>query len=111
MKKILEIDPSNDQAGKSIRRLEPLAAVKREKMKEEMIGKTFLLIVFQIYLYFLEGSVCGHGFIALPVFYIVKCVFCPTLFNVMSHNLKSFMCFHQTTQASDIVLDMVRQSL
>ncbi|GAU30984.1 hypothetical protein TSUD_104980, partial [Trifolium subterraneum] len=39
MKKILEIDPSNDQAGKSIRRLEPLAAVKREKMKEEMIAK------------------------------------------------------------------------
>ncbi|BAT84402.1 hypothetical protein LR48_Vigan03g133900 [Vigna angularis] len=39
MKKILEIDPSNDQARKSIRRLEPLAAEKREKMKEEMIGK------------------------------------------------------------------------
>ncbi|XP_004487317.1 uncharacterized protein [Cicer arietinum] len=39
MKKILEIDPSNDQAGKTIRRLEPLAAVKREKMKEEMIAK------------------------------------------------------------------------
>jgi len=43
MKKILEIDPSNDQAGKAIRRLEPLAAVKREKMKEEMIGKCFCL--------------------------------------------------------------------
>ncbi|XP_061370366.1 uncharacterized protein LOC133313067 [Gastrolobium bilobum] len=39
MKKILELDPSNDQAGKVIRRLEPLAAEKREKMKEEMIGK------------------------------------------------------------------------
>ncbi|AES79205.2 putative acetyltransferase A, auxiliary subunit [Medicago truncatula] len=39
MKKILEIDPSNGQAGKSIRRLEPLAAVKREKMKEEMMEK------------------------------------------------------------------------
>ncbi|TKY66078.1 Tetratricopeptide repeat protein 1 [Spatholobus suberectus] len=39
MKKILEIDPSNDQAGKTIRRLEPLAAEKREKMKEEMIAK------------------------------------------------------------------------
>ncbi|KAK7373692.1 hypothetical protein VNO80_07108 [Phaseolus coccineus] len=39
MKKILEIDPSNDQARKTIRRLEPLAAEKREKMKEEMIGK------------------------------------------------------------------------
>ncbi|XP_028783410.1 tetratricopeptide repeat protein 1 isoform X1 [Neltuma alba] len=39
MKKIIEIDPSNDQARRTIRRLEPLAAEKREKMKEEMIGK------------------------------------------------------------------------
>ncbi|OIW01020.1 hypothetical protein TanjilG_14203 [Lupinus angustifolius] len=39
MKKILEVDPLNDQAKKVIRRLEPLAAEKREKMKEEMIGK------------------------------------------------------------------------
>ncbi|KAL6214694.1 hypothetical protein ACLB2K_014126 [Fragaria x ananassa] len=39
MKKILELDPSNDQARKAIRRLEPLAEAKREKMKEEMIGK------------------------------------------------------------------------
>ncbi|KAB5552739.1 hypothetical protein DKX38_010050 [Salix brachista] len=39
MKKILEFDPSYDQAQKTIRRLEPLAAQKREKMKEEMIGK------------------------------------------------------------------------
>lgn len=39
LKKILEIDPSNDQARKAIRRLEPLAAEKREKMKEEMIAK------------------------------------------------------------------------
>lgn len=39
MKKILELDPSNDQARKTIRRLEPLAAEKREKMKEEMICK------------------------------------------------------------------------
>lgn len=39
MKKILELDPSNDQARKAIRRLEPLAAEKREKMKEEMIGE------------------------------------------------------------------------
>uniref|UniRef100_A0A6M2EU60 Uncharacterized protein n=1 Tax=Populus davidiana TaxID=266767 RepID=A0A6M2EU60_9ROSI len=39
MKKTLEFDPSNDQAKKTIRRLEPLAAEKREKMKEEMIGK------------------------------------------------------------------------
>lgn len=48
MKKILEIDPSNDQAGKSIRRLEPLAAVKREKMKEEMIGKSFCPFVIVV---------------------------------------------------------------
>ncbi|XP_022946519.1 tetratricopeptide repeat protein 1 [Cucurbita moschata] len=39
MKKILELDSSNDQAKKAIRRLEPLAEQKREKMKEEMIGK------------------------------------------------------------------------
>ncbi|KAL0660076.1 hypothetical protein Bca4012_080661 [Brassica carinata] len=39
LKKILEIDPSNDQARKGIRRLEPLAAEKREKMKEEAITK------------------------------------------------------------------------
>ncbi|CAN8284068.1 unnamed protein product [Cochlearia groenlandica] len=39
LKKILELDPSNDQARKGIRRLEPLAAEKREKMKEEAIVK------------------------------------------------------------------------
>ncbi|KAI3899234.1 hypothetical protein MKW92_044182 [Papaver armeniacum] len=39
MKKIVELDPSNNQARRSIVRLEPLAAEKREKMKEEMIGK------------------------------------------------------------------------
>ncbi|RYR76059.1 hypothetical protein Ahy_A01g000651 isoform E [Arachis hypogaea] len=39
MKRILEIDPSNDQARKGICRLEPLAAEKREKMKEEMMDK------------------------------------------------------------------------
>ncbi|CAL9227468.1 unnamed protein product [Arabidopsis halleri] len=39
LKKILELDPSNDQAKKGIRRLEPLAAEKREKMKEEAITK------------------------------------------------------------------------
>lgn len=46
MKKILEIDPSNDQARKSIRRLEPLAAEKREKMKEEMIGESLFVFLF-----------------------------------------------------------------
>ncbi|CAA0806526.1 Tetratricopeptide repeat (TPR)-like superfamily protein [Striga hermonthica] len=39
MTKILELDPSNDQARRNIIRLKPLADEKREKMKEEMIGK------------------------------------------------------------------------
>ncbi|AQK98878.1 Tetratricopeptide repeat (TPR)-like superfamily protein [Zea mays] len=39
MKKVIEMDPSNQQATRSLFRLEPLAAEKREKMKEEMIGK------------------------------------------------------------------------
>lgn len=38
MKKIMELDPSNDQARRTIQRLEPILAEKREKMKEEMIG-------------------------------------------------------------------------
>lgn len=48
MKKVLELDPSHYQAKKTIIRLEPLAAEKREKMKEEMIGKTQnnLLLIF-----------------------------------------------------------------
>lgn len=44
MKKILELDSSNDQAKKTIRRLEPLAEQKREKMKEEMIGRSFTVL-------------------------------------------------------------------
>ncbi|XP_071742152.1 uncharacterized protein [Rutidosis leptorrhynchoides] len=39
LKKILELDPSNHQARRRIIRLEPLAIEKREKMKEEMLGK------------------------------------------------------------------------
>ncbi|GLJ37178.1 hypothetical protein SUGI_0754180 [Cryptomeria japonica] len=39
MKKALELDGSNEQARRTIIRLEPLAAEKREKLKEEMIGK------------------------------------------------------------------------
>ncbi|XP_076941202.1 uncharacterized protein LOC143610680 [Bidens hawaiensis] len=39
MKKILELDPSNNQCRRTIFRLEPLAIEKREKMKEEMLGK------------------------------------------------------------------------
>lgn len=39
MTKVLEVDPSHDQARRQIVRLKPLADEKREKMKEEMIGK------------------------------------------------------------------------
>lgn len=43
MKKIIELHPSDVQsrreAEKTIGRLEPLAAEKREKLKEEMIGE------------------------------------------------------------------------
>ncbi|KAI7998768.1 Tetratricopeptide repeat protein 1 [Camellia lanceoleosa] len=39
MKKILELDESDVQARRTIQRLEPLAAEKREKMKQEMIDK------------------------------------------------------------------------
>ncbi|KAK9076778.1 hypothetical protein SSX86_005112 [Deinandra increscens subsp. villosa] len=39
MKKILELDPSNYQSRRTLVRLEPLAIEKREKMKEEMMGK------------------------------------------------------------------------
>ncbi|XP_031110409.1 tetratricopeptide repeat protein 1 [Ipomoea triloba] len=39
MTKILELEPSHDQARRAIVRLKPLADEKREKMKEEMIGK------------------------------------------------------------------------
>lgn len=38
MKKILELDPSSYQAKRSIIRIEPLAAEKREKRKEDMLG-------------------------------------------------------------------------
>lgn len=39
MTKVIELDPSNDQARRAIIRLKPLADEKREKMKEEMIGE------------------------------------------------------------------------
>lgn len=39
MTKILELEPSHDQARRTVIRLKPLADEKREKMKEEMIGK------------------------------------------------------------------------
>ena len=37
MTKVLEVDPSYDQARRQIVRLKPLADEKRQKMKEEMI--------------------------------------------------------------------------
>lgn len=51
MTKILELDPSNDQARRTIIRLKPLADEKREKMKEEMIGK-LKSIFFCMWFYF-----------------------------------------------------------
>uniref|UniRef100_A0ACD5XYR4 Uncharacterized protein n=1 Tax=Avena sativa TaxID=4498 RepID=A0ACD5XYR4_AVESA len=39
MEKAIELDPSNAQAKRSLFRLEPLAAEKKEKMKEEMLAK------------------------------------------------------------------------
>ncbi|XP_002980175.2 tetratricopeptide repeat protein 1 [Selaginella moellendorffii] len=39
MKKVLELDPANKEAAKAVRRLEPVVAERREKMKEEMLGK------------------------------------------------------------------------
>eukprot|EP00850_Spirogloea_muscicola_P023508 SM000362S13795 [mRNA] locus=s362:44555:46139:- [translate_table: standard] len=38
-KKALEVDPGNRQAAAAARRLEPVVAEKREKLKEEMMGK------------------------------------------------------------------------
>ena len=63
MKKILELDPTNDQARKAIRRLEPLAEAKREKMKEEMIGKSIIEFrsIYTPYVRFLVLFLCcGH---------------------------------------------------
>ncbi|MCO5589444.1 hypothetical protein L7F22_043411 [Adiantum nelumboides] len=37
--KVLELDPRNQQARANARRLEPIVAERREKLKEEMIGK------------------------------------------------------------------------
>ncbi|KAF7147223.1 hypothetical protein RHSIM_Rhsim03G0261300 [Rhododendron simsii] len=39
LKKVLELDQSDVQVRRTIQRLEPLAAEKREKMKQEMIDK------------------------------------------------------------------------
>lgn len=39
LKKVLELDQSDVQVRRTIQRLEPLAAEKRDKMKQEMIGE------------------------------------------------------------------------
>eukprot|EP00244_Chara_vulgaris_P001164 TRINITY_DN11832_c0_g1_i1.p1 TRINITY_DN11832_c0_g1~~TRINITY_DN11832_c0_g1_i1.p1 ORF type:complete len:232 (-),score=39.97 TRINITY_DN11832_c0_g1_i1:607-1302(-) len=39
MKKVMELDPHDKQAQEAVRRLEPVVSAKREKMKEEMLGK------------------------------------------------------------------------
>ncbi|CAN6293120.1 unnamed protein product [Urochloa humidicola] len=62
MKKVIELDPSNQQATRSLFRLESLAAEKREKMKEEMIGK----------LKDLGNSVLGHFGMSVDNFKAVK---------------------------------------
>ncbi|CAN6287875.1 unnamed protein product [Urochloa humidicola] len=62
MKKVIELDPSNQQATRSLLRLEPLVAEKREKMKEEMIGK----------LKDLGNSVLGHFGMSVDNFKAVK---------------------------------------
>lgn len=74
MKKILEIDPSNDQARKTIRRLETLAAEKREKM----IGEFFFLSFscFLIFIVFLCGGASAF-FLCLTciIIIIILCLF------------------------------------
>ncbi|KAL6012240.1 hypothetical protein ACLOJK_002718 [Asimina triloba] len=61
MKKILELDASNLQARRAIQRLEPLAAEKREKMKEEMIGEEEETIETRRTLKILERKVITLG--------------------------------------------------
>lgn len=39
LKKVVELSPENQQARESVFRLEPIVAERREKMKEEMLGK------------------------------------------------------------------------
>lgn len=39
LNKVVELNPGNQQASSDIKRLEPVVAERREKMKEEMIGK------------------------------------------------------------------------
>lgn len=46
LKKVIELEPANKPARDTVRRLEPIAAERREKLKEEMLGKySFLKIM------------------------------------------------------------------
>jgi hypothetical protein len=59
---VLEKDPSNRHARMEIRRLEPIVTEKREKMKEEMLGK----------LKDLGNSVLGHFGLSVDNFKAVQ---------------------------------------
>lgn len=62
MTKVLELEPSNDQARRNIVRLKPLADEKREKMKEEMIGKlAYLMNLSCSHVPSLEPLVCIYS--------------------------------------------------
>ncbi|XP_020548681.1 tetratricopeptide repeat protein 1-like [Sesamum indicum] len=61
MTKILELDPSESQAGRASIRLKPLPDEKREKMKDEMIGKLKEM-----------GSIFGHFGTSVDNFKAVK---------------------------------------
>jgi hypothetical protein len=58
MKRVIEVDPANEQAKRSLFRLEPLAAEKREKMKEEMMGN----VLSHFFLRYFENMFCIHDF-------------------------------------------------
>eukprot|EP00245_Coleochaete_scutata_P009137 TRINITY_DN2949_c1_g1_i1.p1 TRINITY_DN2949_c1_g1~~TRINITY_DN2949_c1_g1_i1.p1 ORF type:complete len:448 (+),score=100.46 TRINITY_DN2949_c1_g1_i1:180-1523(+) len=61
-KKVVELDPGNKQAHEAVRRLEPIVAEKREKLKEEMLGK----------LKDLGNTVLGHFGLSVDNFKAVK---------------------------------------
>ncbi|CAI7779541.1 unnamed protein product [Closterium sp. NIES-54] len=61
-KKVLEVDKTNAQARSSVRRLEPVVEERREKLKEEMLGK----------LKDLGNSVLGHFGMSVDNFKAVK---------------------------------------
>ena len=69
MKKILEQEPSNDQARRNIVQLEPLAREKMEKMKEEMMGNDFFVMLSLLHSFIYIGFLCDdfllHNFVYL----------------------------------------------